>query len=94
ENVYNMDKTRVILSTLGAVKVLVGRNDIRGYRGARVKRTTVTAIECISSDGRYLSPIIIWAATTHRSDWITFPTPGWHYACSESRYTDSKISLE
>jgi transposase len=23
-----------------------------------------------------------------------FPTPGWHYACSESGYTDSKISLE
>jgi hypothetical protein len=23
-----------------------------------------------------------------------FPIPGWHYACSESGYTDSKISLE
>ncbi|KAF2677955.1 hypothetical protein K458DRAFT_446687 [Lentithecium fluviatile CBS 122367] len=22
----------------------------------------------------------------------TYPTPGWHYACSESEYTDSKIS--
>ena len=56
ENVYNMDETRVMLSMLGAVKVLVGSNDTRGYRGARVKRTTVTAIEYISSDGRYLQP--------------------------------------
>jgi hypothetical protein len=24
----------------------------------------------------------------------TYPTPGWHYACSESGYTDSNISLE
>src|ERR1700721_2454290 len=23
-----------------------------------------------------------------------FPTPRWHYACSKSRYTDSKINLE
>lgn len=38
--------------------------------------------------------MIIWPATTHRSNWTTFPTPGWHYAISNSGYTDSKISLE
>jgi len=94
ENVYNMDETGVMLSMPGSVKVLVGKDDIRDYRGARIKRTTVTAIECISADGRYLKPMIIWPATTHRSNWTTFPTPGWQYACSESGYTDSKISLE
>jgi hypothetical protein len=26
--------------------------------------------------------------------WTTFPTPGWHYACNESGYTDSNISLQ
>jgi hypothetical protein len=56
ENVYNMDETGVMLSMLGSVKVLVGKDDMRDYRGARVKRTTVTAIECISGDGRYLNP--------------------------------------
>jgi DDE superfamily endonuclease len=34
------------------------------------------------------------SSITHRSNWTTFPTPGWQYACSESGYTDSKISLE
>jgi len=68
--------------------------DVRVYRGARVKRMTVTATECISADGKALDPTIIWPATTHRSNWTTFPTPGWHYACSESGYTDVKISLE
>jgi DDE superfamily endonuclease len=38
--------------------------------------------------------MIIWPATTHRSNWTTYPTSGWHYACSESGYTDSKISLD
>lgn len=78
----------------GSVKVLRGKDDIRDYRGARVKREMVTAIECISADGRYLTPMIIWPSSTHRSNWTTFPTPGWQYACSESGYTDSKISLE
>jgi hypothetical protein len=94
ENVYNMDETGVMLSMLGSVKVLVGKDDKRKYRGARVKRTTVTAIECISADGRYLNPLIIWPATTHRSNWTIYPTPGWQYGCSESGYTDSHISLE
>jgi hypothetical protein len=94
ENVYNMDETGVMLCMLGSIKVLLSKDDPRDYRGAGVKRTMVTAIECISANGRSLLPMIIWPATTHRSNWTTFPTPGWHYACSESGYTDSKISLE
>ena len=94
ENVYNMDETGVILSMLGCVKVLVGEEDARDFQGARVKRTTITAIECISANGSYLDPMIIWPASTHRADWTTYHTPGWHYACSDSGYTNSKISFE
>ena len=94
EIVYNMDETGVMLCMLGSVKVLISKDDPRDYSGAGVKRTMVTAIECISANGRSLLPMIIWPATTHQSNWTTFPTPGWHYACSESGYTESKISLE
>jgi hypothetical protein len=59
ENVYNMDETRVMLSKLGSVKVLVGRDNPRDYRGAGEKRTMVTTVECISADGRVLLPPII-----------------------------------
>ena len=75
ENVYNMDETGVMLCMLGSVKVLIGKDDPRDYRGAGVKRTMVTAIECISANGRSLLPMIIWPATTHRSNWTTFPRP-------------------
>ena len=44
ENVYNMDETGVMLSKLGSVNVLAGRQDLRDYRGAWVKRTVVTAM--------------------------------------------------
>ena len=59
ENVYNMDETGVLLSVLGSLKVLVSRQNLQNYRGAGVKRTLVTAIECISADGRCLTPLII-----------------------------------
>jgi hypothetical protein len=93
ENVYNMDETGVLLSVLGALKVLVGRDDLQNYRGVGSKRTLITAIECISGDGRCLEPLVIWPAATHRSTWTTHPTPGWHYACSDTGYSNSNIAL-
>jgi hypothetical protein len=59
ENVYNIDETRVILYMLGSIQVLVSKDDLRDYRGAGVKRIMVTAIECISANGRFLLPMII-----------------------------------
>ncbi len=58
ENIYNMDETGVLLSILSSLKVLTGKNDL-DYRGAGVKRTLITVIECISADGRSLHPLII-----------------------------------
>src|SRR5438045_6029746 len=89
ENVYNMDETGVMLCMLGSIQVLLSKDDLQDYRGMGVKHTMVTAIKCISANSRSLLPMIIWPATTHRSNWTMFPTPGWHYACSESGYTNS-----
>lgn len=93
ENVYNMDETGTQLSVLSSLKVLVQQSDLRSHRGIGVKRTMITAIECISADGRSLDPLIIWPAATHRSTWMTHVQAGWHFACSKSGYTDTAISL-
>ena len=94
KNVYNMDETGIILSFLASQKYVIHKDDWRNYRGATVKRTLVTAVECISADGRCLSLLIIWPATTHRSDWTTHRTPGWHYACSPSGFANITIVLD
>ena len=54
-----MDETRVMLSILDSMKVLISKYNKRDYRGSRVKYITVTIIEYISSASRYLNPIII-----------------------------------
>jgi hypothetical protein len=82
-----------MLSMLNSVKVLVSKDNTHAYRGARVKRTIVTAVECISADRRCLNSIIIWPAKTHRANWTTYPTSGWIYALSNTGFTDSYISL-
>jgi hypothetical protein len=68
-----MDEIVVMLSMLNSVKVLVGKDNTQAYRGARVKRTMVTAVECIPADGRCLDPMIIWPAKPHRANWTTHP---------------------
>jgi hypothetical protein len=62
-----MDETGVMLSMLSSAKVLVGKNEQQGGRGGSFKRIMVTAIECISANGKALLPLIIWPASTHRS---------------------------
>lgn len=59
ENVYNIDEIRVMLCILNSVKVLVSKDDRRDYRGAGVKQTTVTAVECISTNSKSLLLMII-----------------------------------
>jgi hypothetical protein len=56
ESVYVIDEAGIMLSKLGSVNALVGANDIRDYRGARVQRKMMTVVECISTDSRYLKP--------------------------------------
>lgn len=94
DNVYNMNETGIMLNMQGSAKVFVGRDDMRDYRGSRVQRTTVTAIDCVSASGESLKPMVIRPAATHRNNWTTYPTPGWQYTCSGKGYNDSKISSE
>jgi hypothetical protein len=68
ENIYNINKTGVILSILGSVKVLVSKNNLRDYRGVGVKRTMVTIIKYVSADGWALLLIIVWPVITNRNN--------------------------
>ena len=44
---------------LSFIKVFIVKDNIRDYKGARVKRIIITLIKYICADGRYLNPIII-----------------------------------
>ncbi|KAH7137943.1 hypothetical protein B0J11DRAFT_423019 [Dendryphion nanum] len=54
-----MDEIGVMLSKLSSVKVIVGKDNLHNYKGASVKQTIVTAIECISRNSRLLLLLII-----------------------------------
>jgi hypothetical protein len=45
-----------MLSMLDSVKVLIGKEELKIYRGTSVNREQITAMERISTDGRHLDP--------------------------------------
>lgn len=81
------------LERLASRKFLTGLNSTRRYHGAEVKRQAVTAVECVSVDGKALNPLIVWPTSTHRSVWTTHPIPKWHFACSDNWYANHDIIL-
>jgi len=48
ENSYNMDETGILLSVLNSIKDLAGKNELRNYKRARIKRILIIRIEYIS----------------------------------------------
>jgi hypothetical protein len=63
-----MDETGVLLSVLNSLKFLVGRNELKTYKGAGVKHTFITAIECISADGHSPSNYLVCYYTSEHWD--------------------------
>lgn len=94
ENVYNMDETGVLLSVLASSKYLVSSEMQKTHRGAGSQRTLITAVECISADGRSLPPLIIFPGVDLRSNWVCHEALGWRFACSKKGYMNSAINLE
>jgi len=68
ENVYNINKTGIILLMLDAVKVLVDKDNRRDYRGTSIKRMIVAAIKFVLVSGEYLYWMFIWPISTYRSN--------------------------
>lgn len=59
-NVSTMDETGVLPSVLGSPRYLVSAEMLKTHGGTDTKRTLITAVECISADGRSLPLLIIF----------------------------------
>jgi hypothetical protein len=68
ENIYNMNKTRIILCILGFIKVHINKDDPRDYKGAGIKYIIIITIEYININNRFLLLIIIWLVIIYRSN--------------------------
>jgi len=94
---YNFDETGFMMGVICS-SMVVTRADRRG-RGKQLQagnREWATAIECVSSDGYALPPLLIVQGVNHLASWYTecdLP-PSWVIKTSPNGWTDNETALE
>src|SRR5450432_3835371 len=95
EDIYNFDETGFQMGVISTAKVVTGAE--RSNRPVAIQpgnREWVTAIDCISSAGWSLPPVIIFEGKVHQSTWYTDALPlDWTIGVSENGWTDDKLGL-
>jgi DDE superfamily endonuclease/Tc5 transposase DNA-binding domain/helix-turn-helix, Psq domain len=95
EDIYNFDETGFQMGVISTAKVITGAE--RSNRPVSIQpgnREWVTAIDCISSYGWSLPPVIIFEGKVHQSTWYTKALPlDWVIGVSENGWTDDKLGL-
>ena len=64
------------------------------HRGTDIKGTLITAVECISADGRSLPPLIKFPGVDLRGKWVCHEAADWQFTCSKKGHMNSEINLE
>jgi hypothetical protein len=95
EDIYNFDETGFQMGVISTAKVITGAE--RSNRPVSIQpgnREWVTAIDCISSAGWSLPPVVIFEGKVHQSTWYTNALPlDWTIGVSENGWTDDKLGL-
>jgi hypothetical protein len=95
EDIYNFDETGFQMGVISTAKVITGSE--RSLRPVTVQpgnREWVTAIECVSSYGWIVPPMIIFDGKVHISSWYTDTLPrDWTIAVSENGWTNNSLGL-
>ena len=68
DDVYNMDEKGIMMGVLAKLKVICSRKHKKMRITQQGKREWVSLIECISSNGRVLSPYVIFKAKALNKD--------------------------
>lgn len=95
EDIYNFDETGFQMGVITTAKVITSSE--RAAKPVCIQpgnREWVTAIECVSSNGYALPPMIIFEGKVHMSSWYTDALPrDWTIAVSENGWTNNSLSL-
>src|SRR5450432_1389733 len=95
QDIYNFDETGFQMGVISTAKVITGAE--RSNRPVALQpgnREWVTAIDCISTAGWSLPPVIIFEGKVHMLTWYTEDLPlDWTIRVSANGWTDDKLGL-
>ena len=92
-DVYNMDEKGFAMGVQGSKHVMINKTEKKKPEKSQPgNREWVSLIECISMDGRRLSPWIIFKAKQHQKAWKEVLEAG-EIVISDKGWTDNEIGL-
>ena len=89
---YNMDEKGFLQGIIPKLKVMIGRHEKKAYMTQPGNREWVSLIECVSMDGRRLTPFIIFKAKQLQKAWNDVLEEG-EITVSDNGWTDNTIGL-
>jgi hypothetical protein len=92
DDVWNMDEKGVMMGVIAKVRVVVDRGIKHPYMTQPGGREWVSLIECVCSNGRVLSPWVIFKAKKQVKAWFEH-FPDSHICISERGWTDNELCL-
>jgi hypothetical protein len=94
EDIYNFDETGFQIGVISTAKVITGANRGKPISVQPGNREWVTVIDCISSYGHRVPPVIIFEGKVHQSTWYSETLPlDWVIGVSENGWTDNELGL-
>jgi hypothetical protein len=92
-DVYNIDEKGVMIGVLAKQRVICSRRTKNPKTTQQGSREWVSLIKCISSDGRVLSPYVIFKTKVIYKDWVK-ALPDSYICASERGWTDDELCLK
>jgi DDE superfamily endonuclease/Tc5 transposase DNA-binding domain/helix-turn-helix, Psq domain len=95
EDIYNFDETGFQMGVISTAKVITGADRAKPVSVQPGNREWVTVIDCISSYGWNIPPVIIFEGKVHQSTWYSDTLPlDWVIGVSENGWTDNELGLK
>ncbi|KAF1982819.1 CENP-B protein [Aulographum hederae CBS 113979] len=70
------------------------RKSKRTYTKSPGTREWASLLECVSTDGRDIIPLVIFKGKSLQTAWFSMDTPSCHYTTSENGWTSNNIGLK
>ena len=92
-----MDETGIMEGMRAAQKVLMPSSMKKVWVKQQKRNTWTTIIECVSAEGNYLPPVVIWQGKSVQQQW--FPDDliqfdKWKFSASTNGYSNNDIGLK
>jgi hypothetical protein len=95
ENIYNMDESGFAIGEKEAGRCIINANIRQQFQVKPGRQEWVSVVECVSTDGRVIPPLVIFKAEKLSTQWIPASIHGdWVFNHNKKGWTSNEHGLD